>query len=102
MCASLIVRKHKWCRSRMFVVVELIQFTSQLSLVKMTRPGLRLWIAVGALLVAVVAVVRVTETGPRVTVRWAREVTEPARLELERQYALLNGSHGEGAEWRYE
>ena len=62
----------------------------------------RLWIALGALLIALVAVVDVTITGPRVVVRWAEDVSASDRAALEGRYQLRNGRPLEGSTWRYE
>jgi hypothetical protein len=62
------------------------------------RPA-RVWIALGA---AIVAVVDVTTIDPRVTVRWRAEVGAADRVALERRYGLGNGEQMEGPGWRYQ
>lgn len=59
------------------------------------RPA-RVWMALGAALVAIVAVVDVTTIDPRVTVRWRAEVGPADRVTLERRYGPGNGEQMEG------
>lgn len=65
------------------------------------RPA-RLWMALGGVLIAIVALVDVTMTGPRVTVRWRAEISSVDRAALERRYDLRNGRPEQGTTWRYE
>jgi hypothetical protein len=58
--------------------------------------------ALGAALLAALALVDVTITGPRVTVRWRPDISAPDRAALERRYDLRSGAPEEGATWRYE
>lgn len=67
----------------------------------MRRPGRRFWMALGALLIALFALVEVTTTGPRVAIRWGAGVDSSDRIALEQQYNLRNG-RDEGTAWRYE
>lgn len=71
--------------------------------VALTRRA-RLWLAVAAVLIAVVALVDVTITGPPVTVRWRAEIRSGDRVALERRYDLRKGEPIEGTAsgWRYE
>ena len=56
----------------------------------------------GAVVLAVAALVDVTLTGPRVAVRWAASVSDSNRAELERRYSLRDGRRDGGPEWRYQ
>jgi hypothetical protein len=58
--------------------------------------------ALGAVLLALAALVEVEVTGPRVAVRWASEVDASDRRALEEQYELRHGRQGDGPEWHYE
>ena len=59
------------------------------------------WIALGGVLIAILAAVQVTITGPRVQVRWREGVSSADRTAVERRYELRNGvPAGDG--WRYE
>jgi hypothetical protein len=60
------------------------------------------WIAVGGVLIAILALVDVTTIDPRVTVRWRAEVGPADRVALERRYGLENGEQIEGTGWRYQ
>ena len=64
------------------------------------------WVLLGGLLIAAVALVDVTITGPRVAVRWDADLTSDDRIALERRYALGNGEPDQGTvstnTWRYE
>ena len=60
------------------------------------------WIALGGVLIAIVAMVDVTTIDPRVTVRWRAEVGRADRVALERQYGLGNAEQIEGTSWRYQ
>ncbi len=64
----------------------------------------RLWIALAGALIAIVALLQVTITGPRVTVRWRADVTAANRAAIERRYELSKGEPIEGTAtgWRYE
>jgi hypothetical protein len=64
--------------------------------------GRRFWLLLGALLIALASVIKVTVIAPRVAVRWAEEVDASQRLARERRYDLRNGQAGDGPEWRYE
>ena len=61
------------------------------------------WIAFGVLL-AMLMLVRVTITDPRVHIRWHERVTDTDRAALERRYDLRHGGpiDGQGNTWRYE
>jgi hypothetical protein len=60
------------------------------------------WLAL-AVLVAMLALVRVSLTQPRVHVRWQQTVGPAARAVLERRYGLTNGLPIDGTTgWRYE
>ena len=62
----------------------------------------RLVIAVAAVLAAIVLLVNVSFTDPRVTVRWREGVADARRVVLEQQYALRQGEPEEGRNtWRY-
>ena len=56
----------------------------------------------GAVLVAVFALVDVTTIDPRVTVRWRAEISPADRATLEQRYGLRNSSPIEGTGWRYQ
>ncbi len=58
--------------------------------------------ALGAALIAIVAVVDVTMIDPRVTVRWHAEVGPADRVALERRYGLGNAEPIGGTSWRYQ
>jgi hypothetical protein len=60
------------------------------------------WIALGGVLIAIVALIDVQITDPRVTVRWRTEVGHADRVVLERRYGLGNGEQMEGTGWRYQ
>ena len=62
----------------------------------------RVWMALGAALIAIVSLVDVTTIDPRVTVRWRAEVGPADRVALERRYGLENAEPIEGASWRYQ
>ena len=62
----------------------------------------RVWMALGAALIAIVAMVDVTTIDPRVTVRWRAEVGPADRVALERRYGLGDGEPIEGTGWRYQ
>ena len=64
--------------------------------------GRRVWITLGAVAVAVAALVDVRVTGPRIAVRWAPSVSDSSRAELERRYSLQDGRRDAGPEWRYQ
>ena len=66
------------------------------------RPGRRVWITLGAVAIAVAALIDVRVTGPRVAVRWAASVNDASRVEFERRYSLENGRRDGGPEWRYQ
>src|SRR5688500_18876020 len=61
------------------------------------------WIAFG-ILIGMLAIVRVTITGPRVHVRWDERLGDTERADLERQFNLHNGSPADSPRgtWRYE
>ena len=61
------------------------------------------WTALGVVL-AMLMLVRVTITDPRVHIRWHERVSATDRTALERQYDLRNGrpTDGAGDTWRYE
>ena len=63
----------------------------------------RLWMGVAAGLIALVALVEVTITGPRVTVMWRANVAPADRLALERRYDLQRGEphQDDQATWQY-
>lgn len=62
------------------------------------------WIAFGGVLIAMLTLVRVTVTDPRVNVRWHEGVSPADRTALERRYDLRNGNPVEGTTttWRYD
>jgi hypothetical protein len=64
----------------------------------------RLWLVLAAALIAVVALVDVTISGPRVSVRWRADTSPADRAALERRYDLRNGERDEDSvfTWRYE
>jgi hypothetical protein len=62
----------------------------------------QVWIALGAVAIAVAALVDVRVTGPRIAVRWAESVSDSGRAELERRYSLRDGRRDDGPEWRYQ
>jgi hypothetical protein len=64
--------------------------------------GRRLWIALGALLVAVIVLPDVTITDPRVHVRWRGEIVPAHRAALEQRYGLGGGEPVQDTTWRYE
>jgi hypothetical protein len=66
--------------------------------------ALRAGIALGAALVIMLALIQVTTVGPRVTVRWQGDVTDPRRSALEAQYGLAKGERIEDTPtgWRYQ
>ena len=68
----------------------------------MSRPGRRVWITLGAVAIAVAALLDVRVTGPRIAVRWAASVSDGGRAELERRYSLQDGRRDGGPEWRYQ
>lgn len=53
-------------------------------------------------LIATVALVDVTITGPRVAIRWSEEVDAAGRVAVERKYDLRNGERDDGTTWRYD
>lgn len=67
------------------------------------RRSVRLWIALAAIVTALVALVNVTITGPRVTVLWRADITSADRETLEHRYVLLNGEPDKNspATWQY-
>ena len=60
--------------------------------------------ALGGVLIAVVALVDVRTTGPQITVRWREGITPQAREAVERQHDLRNGEpiDGTATGWEYE
>ena len=62
----------------------------------------RFLMVLAAVLIAALALIQVTITGPRVTVRWRADISPSDRAALEQQYDLRNGLPDEGATWRYE
>jgi hypothetical protein len=60
------------------------------------------WIALGGVLIAILALIDVQITGPRVSVQWSPEMALDARTALERRYDLRNGELDEGTTWRYD
>jgi hypothetical protein len=67
--------------------------------------GRRLWVAVAAVVGITVALVTVTITGPRVSVRWQATVSPTERLALEQRHDLRNGRQDNADDplvWRYE
>lgn len=66
------------------------------------RRARRLWIAIGALLAAVLALVRVTVIEPPITVRWRADLSAADRDAAERRYRLRNAELVEGTTWRYD
>jgi hypothetical protein len=62
------------------------------------------WIAAGILLIAILALVRVTITYPRVHVRWQPAVSPADRAALERRYDLRSGTPTDETTttWRYD
>lgn len=69
---------------------------------KVKWPRRRFWLLVAVLAVAIAALVEVTITGPRISVRWAAQVDPAGRRVLEERYHLRNGQQDGGPEWRYE
>lgn len=65
-----------------------------------------LWMVLGGVFIAALALVDVTITGPRVAVRWGADVRPADRAALEERYDLRNGEPDQGAlstqTWRYE
>ena len=64
----------------------------------------RLWTVLAAIVIALAALLRVTETRPRVTIRWAADISDARRAALEGEHRLLNGERlaGTATGWRYE
>lgn len=62
----------------------------------------RAWIALGVLLIALLALIDVQMIGPRVSVRWSAQLDPAGRSALEGRYGLRNGEPDEGATWRYD
>jgi hypothetical protein len=62
------------------------------------------WIALGAILLALLVFVRVTIADPRVHVRWSETVSAEERAALERRYDLRNGRPVDATTttWRYD
>ena len=71
-----------------------------------TLRGRRLvWATVVVALLIAVSLVTVTITGPRVSVKWRRDIGPAARLALEARHDLRNGRQDDPREplvWRYE
>ena len=68
------------------------------------RRGNWAWIALGGVLIAILGLVQVTITNPRVNVRWQPGVIPADRAVAERRYDLRNGSPIEGTTtgWQYQ
>ena len=82
--------------------MDTISTTSQARRLPWFR-SVRLWLALAAALLVLVAVLEVTVTGPRVTVLWRSDIAPSDRLALERRYDLQDGepqSDTPGA-WQY-
>ena len=62
----------------------------------------RVLAAASAIILLVVAFVDVSIIEPRIHVRWADDVADAQRLDLERRYRLDNGEPLQGTTWRYE
>ena len=60
------------------------------------------WIACGALLVALVALVDVQTINPRISVRWSPALDVAQRARLEVRYGLSNGAQDTDDTWRYD
>lgn len=60
------------------------------------------WIAAGGVLIAMLALLDVQITAPRVSVRWAPEMAPDDRTARERRYDLRNGERDEGTTWQYD
>lgn len=66
------------------------------------RPRTLVWIGLGGVLLAIVALIDVQVTGPRISVQWSPAVTARARAALEGRYDLRNGELDQGTVWRYD
>ena len=66
--------------------------------------SVRLWIGLMGVLFALAALVQVTVTGPRVTIRWQADISDARRTALEGQYGLVKGERFDDIAngWRYE
>jgi len=62
------------------------------------------WMALGGVLIALVALVDVTITGPRVSVRWRVDTAPADRAALERRYDLRDGEPDKNSPitWQYK
>lgn len=60
------------------------------------------WIAIGGVLIAILALIDVRIIDSRVHVRWRSEISSADRMALERRYGLGNGEQIEGTGWRYQ
>lgn len=60
------------------------------------------WIALGSVIVAVVALVDVQVSGPRIAIQWSPDVAPATRAQRERQYDLRAGEVDQGTTWRYD
>lgn len=69
-----------------------------------TLPRGCLWLALAAVLALTAALIEVTISGPRVSVRWRADLTPADRVQRERQYGLRNGERDKdsASTWRYD
>ena len=67
-----------------------------------TRRRRLAWIALGGVLLAILALIDVQVTGPRIAIQWAPATTAGDRAVLEGRYGLRNGEFDEGTTWRYD
>ncbi|MSO30325.1 MAG: hypothetical protein EXQ48_05185 [Acidobacteria bacterium] len=66
------------------------------------RPRTLAWIGLAGVLLAIVALIDVRVTGPRVAIQWSPAMTAGDRAALEGRYGLRNSEFDEGTTWRYD
>jgi len=65
-------------------------------------PHRRFWLALGAAVLLLAALIEIRVTGPRIHVRWAPFLDDASRTALEQRFSLVNGRREEGSVWRYQ